>query len=335
MLQHIAHDVWQVVLGYQLLAVAEFGDSLGHSLGLLWSQLQSQLVEVLDDVRLTGILTQCILTMSSETLRHQIVAIKLILIVAIGMYASNLSEDVIAHHRGIRSHGDAAVSFNQSGNIVQTVFLDIGLCLEHILQNHLNTRQWCIAAAFAQTIHGNVKTLGATQYGSQRVAHRQIVVIMGMEVEVRVRITANHLAHVLHTLQWVQDTQSIRKQEALDRQLHQLVHHHEEIVTAVAHTARPVLQIEIYSEILAQSIVDGLLDMIEMLLRRHLELLGAVLVATLRQEVDDVTAAFSNPVHAFVVIHESQYLNGIQLTNGLGITANTSDSILFAFRHTR
>ena len=151
-----------------------------------------------------------------------------------------------------------------------------------------------------------------------------------MEIEVRVRITANHLAHVLHTLQWVQATQSIRKQEALDRQLHQLVHHREKIVTTVAHSARPVLQVEIYGEILAQGIVDGLLDMSEMLLWRHLELLGAVLVATLRQEVDDMTAAFSNPVHAFVVIHESQYLNGIQFTYGLGITANTSDSILFA-----
>ena len=42
-----------------------------------------------------------------------------------------------------------------------------------------------------------------------------------------------------------------------------------------------------------------------------------------------------NPIHALVVIHESQYLNGIQLTYGLGITANTSDSILFSFRHTR
>ena len=72
-----------------------------------------------------------------------------------------------------------------------------------------------------------------------------------------------------------------------------------------------------------------------MFFRRHLELLGAVLVATLRQEVDDVTTAFGNPIHALVVIHESQYLNGIQLTYGLGITANSSDSILFSFRHTR
>ena len=156
-----------------------------------------------------------------------------------------------------------------------------------------------------------MKTLGTAQYGCQRVAHCQIVVVVGMEIEVRVRITANHLTHILHTLQWIQDTQSIRKQEALDWQFHQLVHHHEEIVTAIAHTARPVLQIEIYGEILAQSIVDGLLDMSEMLLRRHLELLGAVLVATLRQEIDDMTAAFGNPIHALVVIHESQYLNGI------------------------
>ena len=269
--------------------------------------------------------------MSAETLRYQVVAIKLVLVVTIGMHTSYLGKDIVSYNRCIRSHGNAAVTFNQSGNIVQTVFLDIGLCLEHILQNHLNARQWCIATAFAQTIHGNVKTLGAAQYGSQRVAHSQIVVVMGMEVEVRIRITAHHLAHILHTLQWVQNTQRIRKKEALDRQFYQLIHHHEEIVTTVTHTARPVLQVKIHGESLAQSIVDGLLDMSEMLLRRHFELLGAVLVATLSQEVDDMTAAFGNPIHTLVVIHESQYLNGIQLTNGLGITANASDSILFAF----
>ena len=269
--------------------------------------------------------------MSAETLRYQVVAIKLVLVVTIGMHTSYLGKDVVSYYRSIRSHGNATISFNQSGNIVQTVFLNIGLCLEHVFQNHLNTCQWCIATTLTQTIHGNVKTLGAAQYGSQRVAHSQIVVVMGMEVEVRIRITAHHLAHILHTLQWVQNTQRIRKKEALDRQFYQLIHHHEEIVTTVTHTARPVLQIEIHSESLAQSIVDGLLNMSEMLLRRHLELLGAVLVATLSQEVDDMTAAFSNPIHTLVVIHESQYLNGIQFTYSLSITANSSDSILFTF----
>ena len=331
MLQHIANDIWQVVLGYQFLAVAEFCDSLGYRLGLLRRQFQSQFIEVLHDIRLTRVLTQRILTMSAETLRYQVVAIKLVLVVTIGMHTSYLGKDVVSYYRSIRSHGNATISFNQSGNIVQAVFLNIGLCLEHVFQNHLNTCQWCIATTFTQTIHGNVKTLGAAQYGSERVAHRQIVVVMGMEVEVRFRITANHLAHILHTLQWVQNTQSIRKKEALDRQFYQLIHHHEEIVTTVTHTARPVLQVEIHGESLAQSIVDGLLDMSEMLLRRHLELLGAVLVATLSQEVDDMTAAFSNPIHTLVVIHESQYLNGIQFTYSLGITANSSDSILFTF----
>ena len=331
MLQYITHDVWQVVLGYQFLAVAEFCDSLGHRLGLFWSQLQAQFVKVLDNVGLTRVLTQCILTMSTETLRYQVVAIKLVLIVTIGMHTSYLGKDVVSYYRSIRSHGNATISFNQSGNIVQTVFLNIGLCLEHVFQNHLNTCQWCIATTLTQTIHCNVKTLGTAQYGSQRVAHSQIVVVMGMEVEVRIRITAHHQAHILHTLQWVQNTQRIRKEEALDRQFYQLIHHHEEIVTTVTHTARPVLQIKIHGESLAQSIVDGLLDMSEMLLRRHLELLGAVLVATFSQEVDDMTAAFSNPIHTLVVIHESQYLNGIQFTYSLSITANSSDSILFTF----
>jgi hypothetical protein len=57
MLQYITHDVWQVVLGYQLLAVAEFGDSLGHSLGLLRRKFQSQFIEVLHDIRLARVLT--------------------------------------------------------------------------------------------------------------------------------------------------------------------------------------------------------------------------------------------------------------------------------------
>ena len=72
MLQYITHDVWQVVLGYQFLAVAEFCDSLGHRLGLLRRQFQSQFIEVLNDIRLTRVLTQRILTMSAETLSYMV-----------------------------------------------------------------------------------------------------------------------------------------------------------------------------------------------------------------------------------------------------------------------
>ena len=94
MLQNITHDVWQVVLGYQFLAVTEFCDSLGHRLGLLRRQFQSQFIEVLHDIRLTRVLTQRILTMSAETLRYQVVAIKLVLVVTIGMHTSYLGKDV-------------------------------------------------------------------------------------------------------------------------------------------------------------------------------------------------------------------------------------------------
>jgi hypothetical protein len=109
-------------------------------------------IEVLHDIRLTRVLTQRILTMSAETLRYQVVAIKLVLVVTIGMHTSYLGKDVVSYYRSIRSHGNTTISFNQSGNIVQTVFLNIGLCLEHILQNHLNTCQWCIATSTSMPI---------------------------------------------------------------------------------------------------------------------------------------------------------------------------------------
>ena len=87
MLQHVAYDEWQVFLSYNLLAVAQFGNALRHTSCLFGSEFQSEQFQVLGDVCPTAIFTKCILALTSETLWHKIIAVKVVLIVAIGMNA--------------------------------------------------------------------------------------------------------------------------------------------------------------------------------------------------------------------------------------------------------
>ena len=56
MLEHVADDEGQVVLSYNLLAIAKFGDTLGNTLCLLGSEFKSQFLQVAGDVCPTAVI---------------------------------------------------------------------------------------------------------------------------------------------------------------------------------------------------------------------------------------------------------------------------------------
>ena len=140
MLQHVAHNERQVFLRHYLLLIAQLGDSLRYAACLLGRELQTQLLQVLGYVGLAAVLAQRVLTSAPESLRHQGVAVQIILLVAIGMHASHLGKHVVADNRLIRRHHDAAVAFNQSRYVVQLILADVGAGVELVFQNHLHTR---------------------------------------------------------------------------------------------------------------------------------------------------------------------------------------------------
>ena len=91
-----------------------------------------------------------------------------------------------------------------------------------------------------------MQTSRTTEHSCQRVAHRQVVVVVCVEVEVTIGVAFHHLTHVLHTLQWVHNAERVRQQETLYACMGQRVHHLVDIIDGVAHARTPVLEIKIH-----------------------------------------------------------------------------------------
>ena len=86
-----------------------------------------------------------------------------------------------------------------------------------ILQDNLHAGERGIAATLTEAIHRDVKSLASAEHGGKRIAHGQVVVIMGMEIEMHTGIAFLHLAHILNDLQGIQDTERIGEHEAFDQ----------------------------------------------------------------------------------------------------------------------
>ena len=122
------------------------------------------------------------------------------------MYSRYLREHIFTYNRFIGGYGDARIRFNHPADFVQTALINIGNSIEMVFQDSLHTCQRSIARTLAQTIDGSMKPFHATQHGSKHITHRQVIVIVSMEVEVGIRITLLHLPHELDHLQRIQNT---------------------------------------------------------------------------------------------------------------------------------
>ena len=163
MLEHIADDVRQILLGDDFLLVAEFGDTLGDAASLLGGQFKTKFLEVLGDIGLAAVLAESILATASETLGHEGILVEAVLLVAVGMDACHLGEHVVADDGLVGGHGDAAVTLHETRDVVEFVLDDIRLRMELVLEDHLHARQRGVAATLTETVDRDVKSLGTTQ----------------------------------------------------------------------------------------------------------------------------------------------------------------------------
>ena len=121
-------------------------------------------------------------------------------------------------------NGNTAIAFDHATDSVELILTDVGTSVELVFQDDLDTRQWGIATALTQPIDRHMEAAGATIYGSQRVRNGQVVVVVGMEVEVGIRIALHHLAHIVDNLQRVHDTQRVGEHEAAYACVNQRIH---------------------------------------------------------------------------------------------------------------
>ena len=229
MLQHVGNDVGQVFLRDELLLVAQLDDALGDLAHRLIVELQSQIFQVLADVGLARVLAQGILAAATEAFGQQIVVIEVALVVAVGMYACHLREDVFADDRFIGGDGDAGVRLHHAAHLVQTALVDTRHGVEVVFQDGLHAGQRGVAGTFAQAVDGGVQSSATAQHSGQHVGHGQVIVVMGMEIEMSIRITLLHLAHKLNDLQGVEYAQRIGQHEAADTCISKGVHQLENV----------------------------------------------------------------------------------------------------------
>ena len=251
------------------------------------------------------------------------------------MHARHLRKHILAHNRFIGGNHDARIRLHHAAHIIQAVLVYVGNSTEMVFQDSLHAGKRCVARTFAQAVDGGVQTLAATQYGCQHVTHREVVIIVGMEVEMLIRITLHHLPHELNDLQRVQHAQCVGQHIALyvgpDQRIHQL----EDIFGRILHAVAPVFQVNIHFHILHICIVHYRQDIFDMLLRRFLQLAGAMLQRPLAQQVDDAAAGGMYPVYRGMSIHETEHLYFRQHITSCRPVAYHLHRIKFPFGHPR
>ena len=133
MLENVRNDIWKVILCYQLLSVTQLSYSLSHLLCLFRRERQTEFLKVTSDISLAAVLAKSILSLSSEPLRYQVVAVKVVLVVSIGMNSSYLSEHVFSNNWRVGGNGYSRISLYKSCQRNQLTLNDISLSMEHIL----------------------------------------------------------------------------------------------------------------------------------------------------------------------------------------------------------
>ena len=138
MFEHIANDIWQVILRNKLFLVAKLGNAFRNLLCLLRREVQAKLFKVTRDIGTSAIFSESILALTSETLWHKVVTIEVVLVVAISMNASHLRKHILTHDRLVGRNCNATITFNQSAYRVKLTFINSCFGMKLVFQNNLN-----------------------------------------------------------------------------------------------------------------------------------------------------------------------------------------------------
>ena len=244
-LEDVGDDVWEVFLGDELFLVAEFDYTLRHAPCLLGRKFEAEFFEILENVGLAGVLAEGVLALASETFGKEVVAVEIVLVVAVGMYAGHLREDALADDGLVWGNGYAGIALYDTADFVQLVLADIRRCTEMVLEYGLHARERCIAGTFAQAVDGGVDASASAEDGGEDVGDGEVVVVVGMEIEPQAGETSDHLAHVIHHFEGVEHSQCVGKHETLDSAVLERLDKVEDVVGRILHSVAPILKVEV------------------------------------------------------------------------------------------
>ena len=310
--KHVTYDERQVVRSHSLLLVAKLDYPVGDAAGLLRSQVQMHTLQVLQDIGLAAGLAQGVFALAAEPLRNEVVAVKVVLFVAVGVDSSYLGEDVVANYRTVCGNRGAGVARHQAARLVQTALVYARLDSGHIGQHCLDTCQRGVACAFAETVDASVNAAAARLDGRQGIGNRQVVVVMGVEIKMDAGEPGRHLTDVFGDLGGRKHTQGVGQHKALYAAVLQALYQVENVLGRVLDAVAPVFEIDVHLQPLFTGGGDGFANLCDVLLGAFAQLLAAVALAPLGEQVHHLGPAAGNPAGGGVTIYKSEHFYALQ-----------------------
>ena len=285
---------------------------------------------VLDDVRLAAGLAEGVVAVTAEALRQEGVLVQPALAVAVGMDPARLREDELAHEGLVRGDPHAGNRFHIPAHVHQAALIQGVLHLQVVVEDADGAGHGQVAGPLPQPVHGRVQALDAGANGLEGVRRGEVVVVVGMEVEMDARIAFHHRAAELPRAGRIQDAQGVGQHDPLHGRVLQGVHQEEHVVRRVGHPVGPVLEVHIHLHSFRNGDADVPEDVVQVLLRGFPQLGGHVAEGALRQQVHHLSPGGTDPVHGQAAVHEAERLHGAELPASGSPGADLGESLLLA-----
>ena len=129
-----------------------------------------------------------------------------------------------------------------------------------VVEYGLNRRYGSVACSFAESVDGSVHSAASFHDGGEDIGSSQIVVVVGMEVEVKVRIARCHHAHEGGCERRIEYAECVGQHESSDAFVLERVDECHDVVGAVLHSVRPVFEVDVDIDAELACVVEAALD---------------------------------------------------------------------------
>ncbi len=159
------------------------------------------------------------------------------------MHAGTLGEDIFPDNRFIRRNNHPGEALHDAAHLINLLLVDACHHSEVIVDHGHGARERGVAGALSKAVDGDVHSLHSCLQRTENVAGRQVVIIMGVEVEMQTRVAVGHALHVVERLRGRQDSQRVGQHEALHRQISDGIHELHEVIGRVLDAVAPVFEV--------------------------------------------------------------------------------------------
>ncbi len=243
--EDLGDDEGQIVAGDGLLGIPEGYDTLEHLALVVLREADAEVFQVFEQGGLAREFAQGVPAAARETLRAQPGMVEAGLVVAVGMDARGLGEDVLAHDGGVVGQALARKVGDQLADPDQVGLVDPQVQPEVVAQVDRHLRQGGVPGALPQAIDGAVDRRRTRLGRRDDIGRGQPVVVVGVEVEPEVGKAPDHVRHGGEDLLRGHHAQGVRQHEVIDARVHEAIHQPVDESRIVAVAVRPVFQVEV------------------------------------------------------------------------------------------